>query len=162
LWSRRVFEVDQLDIEDQGRVRRDHTTGPTRAIAKLRRNDQGTLAAHLHAGDALVPAADHPAGAERKGEGLAAVARGIELGALLAALVEPAGVMHHGGLAGTGGSAVTDFHVGIAQARRGGDFLGGPGGAGHHLSGDHGGKNGKRGKRAAGQQHVTETPGGQR
>src|SRR3546814_17923154 len=75
--SKRLFEVDQFDIEDQRGVRRNHPAGAAGTIAELGRDDQGALAADLHAGDALVPAADHPAGAERKGERLAAVARGI-------------------------------------------------------------------------------------
>src|SRR5919206_421578 len=47
--------------------------GAAGAVAEIRRNDQGARAADLHAGDALIPAANHVTGAEFEGERLAVV-----------------------------------------------------------------------------------------
>src|SRR5690606_29266138 len=91
---RRRSVAEQLDLELQGRVGRDHATGTARAIAQVRRDDQHAGAADLHPGHALVPALDDHAGTEREDEGLVAILRGIELRALLPVLVEPAGVVH--------------------------------------------------------------------
>src|SRR5439155_3945487 len=76
------------------------------AVTERGRDHEAPDAAHLHADHALVPARDDLAGPDLEAvEGLAAVAAGVELGAV----VEPAGVvdadqvvlLHH--LAGAGG-----------------------------------------------------------
>src|SRR5476649_1247929 len=94
------FYVQEFDIEHQGRVWRDHAAGAARAIAQRGRNDQRALAADLHGGDALVPAADHGALADWKLERLLAVDRRVEFLALLAVLIKPTGIVHHTDLAG--------------------------------------------------------------
>src|SRR6185437_4354385 len=94
-----LLHGEQFDVEHQGRMRRDHTAGAARAIAERGRNDQGALAADLHGGDALVPASDDAVLADRKLERLVAVDRRVELLALLAVLVKPAGIMHDANLA---------------------------------------------------------------
>src|SRR5262249_30758615 len=105
------------------RVRRDDAAGATRAIPKRGRDDEGALAADLHGGDALVPALDDLPRANAKLKRLTAINRTIEFLALRTVVVEPAGVMHHGGLA-RGRRASADDSVGVLQA----------GGCGHFLS----------------------------
>src|SRR4051794_36462533 len=53
--------ADEVDHEDEGRARLDHTTGAALAVGLVRRDGQPTAAADPHAGDALVPALDHHA-----------------------------------------------------------------------------------------------------
>src|SRR5688572_25684023 len=77
-------DLQQFDVEHQRRVRRDHASSATRAVAELGRDDQRALAADLHAGDALVPALDHLLRAETEREGLAAIQRAVEFLPLLA------------------------------------------------------------------------------
>src|SRR5690606_22212363 len=98
----------------------DHATGAARAVAQCRRDDQDAGAADLHAGHALVPALDHHARAQREDEGLVAVLAGIELGALLAVLVQPAGVVHGHVAARRRLRAVADDRVLVLQAGGGG------------------------------------------
>src|SRR4051794_12955928 len=76
---RRSADAEQLDVEHQRRVRRDHTAGAAAAVAERRRNDERALAADLHAGDPLIPAGDHLAAAEHERERLVAIARAVEL-----------------------------------------------------------------------------------
>src|SRR5690606_13789578 len=90
------------------------------AVAEAGRDDQDAPAADLHALHALVPALDHHAAAEREDEGLVPVLAGIELDALLAVLVEPAGVVHGDVAAGRGLCAVADDAVFELQAGGGG------------------------------------------
>ena len=71
---------------------------------------------------------DHPAGAERKGKGLAAVERAVEFVALGAVLIKPAGVVHDGVLAGLRRGARAKLGIDVAQPAVGGD---GVLGAGH-------------------------------
>ena len=66
----------EVDLEDQGRVGRDRAVGLV-AVAEGRRDREAAPAAHLHAGNALVPARDHPAGADDERIGLAAVVGGL-------------------------------------------------------------------------------------
>src|SRR5688572_6812695 len=87
------------------------------AVAEVGGYDEGAPAADLHGGDALVPPLDHLALAERELERLAAVDRAVELGALLAALIEPAGIVHHTDLALLGEGAGADLEVGHLQPR---------------------------------------------
>ena len=75
----RLLDLEQLDVEDQRGVRRNHAAGAARAVAQSRRNHERALAAHLHAGNAFVPALDHAARAERERERGVAIARAVEL-----------------------------------------------------------------------------------
>src|SRR5215469_3354990 len=113
-----LFYGEQLDVEQQRRVRRDDAAGAAGAVAERRRDDQRALAADLHGGDAFVPAANDLAHADLELERLAAIDRGVEFLALLAVLVEPAGVMHHAGLAGFGRSAGAGLEVDVFEPRR--------------------------------------------
>src|SRR5580704_15771028 len=94
------LHIEQFDVEDQRGVGRDDAAGAARPVAELGRDDQGALAADLHAGDALVPAGDDLMPPERELERLTAVERAVELLALGAILIEPACVMHDAGLTG--------------------------------------------------------------
>src|SRR5690606_41739158 len=72
---------------------------PTRRSSDLqvRRNQQLPLPTHAHPGDTLGPAADHAPGPQLEHEGLAAIARAVELLATLVRsglLMQPPGVMH--------------------------------------------------------------------
>src|SRR5246127_1635149 len=73
----RLFHAKQFDVEHQRGVRGNDATGAAGAIAQRGRNDQRTLAADLHAGDAFVPAGDHLALSDRKLERLVAVDRRV-------------------------------------------------------------------------------------
>src|SRR3712207_2231592 len=70
-------DADQLHLEDEHRVGRDGTEVPL-AVAELGGDDEPALATHPHADDALVPALNHLALAEREGEGLSGGAAGVE------------------------------------------------------------------------------------
>src|SRR6476659_1730536 len=90
----------QKAVGDAKEVTKDAINRAARAIAERGRNDQRALAADLHGGDTLVPALDDAALADRKIERLVAVDGGVEFLALLAVLIEPAGVVHDASLAG--------------------------------------------------------------
>src|SRR5271169_3693671 len=111
-----LFHRQQFDVEHQRRVRRYDGAGAACTIAERGRDDQGTLAADLHGGDALVPTGDHPLLADRKLERFVAVDGTVEFLALLTVLVEPAGVMHHAGLARCRRRAGTDLGVDDLQS----------------------------------------------
>src|SRR3990172_186081 len=98
--TRRSAYGEQLDFENQRRVRRDRAAGAARAVAELGRNDELAPPAHLHALHAFVPALDDVAGGEREFERGAALLARIELAALLAAVEQPPGVVHADFLAG--------------------------------------------------------------
>src|SRR3982074_2075312 len=106
-----AFQVEQFDVEDQRRVWRDDAARAARPVAELGRDDQGALAADLHGGDALVPTRDHPLLADGEFERLAAVEGAVELLALGAVLIEPAGVVHDANLAGLRRGAGADLAV---------------------------------------------------
>src|SRR6202161_1402201 len=89
-----LFDAEEFDAEDQGGVRRNDAAGAAAAVAELGRNDQRALAADLHGRDAFVPAGDDLMQADLELERLVAIDRGVELLALGAVLVKPAGVMH--------------------------------------------------------------------
>jgi len=110
------LHVEQLDVEHQRRVRRNGAAGAAGAVAQRGRNDQGTLAADFHGGDAFIPAGDHPALPDRKLERLVAIDRRVEFLALLPVLIEPAGVMHDANLTGLRRSAGADRAVNHLQA----------------------------------------------
>src|SRR5688572_15787962 len=66
----------ELDLEDQGGVGGD-AGARVATVAEVRRDDEGALAAHLHAGDALVPAADDLAASDGELERGTAVQRAV-------------------------------------------------------------------------------------
>src|SRR5439155_26283105 len=107
-FAARLVDLQQFDVEHQRRVRRDNAAGAPGAIAELGRDHQRAFAADLHPGDALVPAFDDLLLTECEIEGLAAIERAVELGPLLAIVVEPAGVMDADLVAGRRGGAVAD------------------------------------------------------
>ena len=111
-----LLHAEQLDVEHQRGVGRDHPAGAARAIAELGRDDQGALAADLHSGDPLVPAADDLPCPQAEGEGLAAVERAVEFGALRAIIVQPAGVMHADLVAFCRLSTGADIGIGVFEA----------------------------------------------
>src|SRR5262245_13740810 len=94
---RHGLDREQLDVEDQRRVRRDDAVArAAAAIGERRRDDETALAADLHARDALFPAPDHAPAAKRKRKRLAAVARAVELAPVVVRrgrVVEPARVV---------------------------------------------------------------------
>src|SRR5689334_940339 len=61
-----LFHIQKLDVKHQGGIRRDNATCAARAVAQFGRNHERALAPHLHARHALVPALDHPSGAQRE------------------------------------------------------------------------------------------------
>src|SRR5690606_6606761 len=72
-------DLEELDVEDQRGVRRDHAARTARAVALLGRDHEAALAADLHALHALVPTGDHVAGAELEAEEVPAVDGAVEL-----------------------------------------------------------------------------------
>src|ERR1700682_360487 len=111
-----LLHLEELDVENQGGIRRDRPGGAARAIAELGRDRQCTRAADLHAGDPLVPAGDYLLGAEGELEGLAAVDRAVELLALGAIVRQPAGVVCRDFVPGFCGGAVTGLGIGVFQS----------------------------------------------
>src|SRR5450432_788041 len=109
--------AQQLDFEQERRVRRDRATGATRAVAERRRDDEHARAAFLHALNALVPAADDHAAAELELERIVAVLARIELLALDAVLVQPARVVDRDRAAGFGLLAAAGQRVVVLEAR---------------------------------------------
>src|SRR5574340_261483 len=92
-----LIYAQQFHIEHQCRIRRDRVARADRSITQVRGDDQRALSADLHALYALVPTLDDATPAERKIERLVAVARAVELPALVAGsylIIQPAGVMH--------------------------------------------------------------------
>src|SRR5713101_3513954 len=85
-----LLYTQQLDIEDQRGIRRNHPAGAACAIAELGRDRQGALASHLHSGDALVPAGNDLVCPEGELTRLAAVDRAVELCPLGAVIEQPA------------------------------------------------------------------------
>src|SRR5262245_2048644 len=80
----RSIHLQQLDLEDQRRVRRDDVPRPALAVPEARRDDQLSLPAHFHPLQALLPTLDHLALAQGdRAERLAAVQAAIELLAAL-------------------------------------------------------------------------------
>src|SRR6478672_1844969 len=106
--ARRLLHRQQFDIEHQRGVGRNDAAG---AISQRRRNDQRALAADLHRGDPLIPAGDNLLLPDREFERLIAIDRTVELLALLAVFIEPAGIVHDADLAGLRRRAVADLAV---------------------------------------------------
>src|SRR5688572_33072857 len=116
----RLLDLEELDLEHQRGVRRDHAAGAAGAVTHRRRNRQDACAADLHACDAFIPAGDHLLRAQRKVEWLIAVFRAVELVAPLvgtARVVEPAGVVHAHQPAVASLGAAADFHILLLQLR---------------------------------------------
>src|SRR6185437_10379562 len=84
-----LFHAQQFHIEDQPCVGGNGTARATRAITKIRRDDQSALAANTHARHAHIPALDHLPAPQIKFERLPTIHAGVEFGAV----GEPAGVM---------------------------------------------------------------------
>src|SRR5436305_1497503 len=116
---RALLHPQQLDLEDQGGVRRNYAARPAGTVAEVGGDGELPLAADLHAGDAFVPAADDLPAAEVEAEGALAVMAGVELGAVL----QPAGVVDVDGLAGFGLRSLANFEVGVLEAGRCGDCM---------------------------------------
>ena len=74
------LDADQLDVEDEHRVRRDLAARAARAVRQLARDVQRPSLAGAHQLQGLRPARDHLAG--RKDGGLAALAARVEDGAV--------------------------------------------------------------------------------
>src|SRR5690606_9043305 len=92
-------DLDQLDVEHERRIRRDDRRAASLAVAVLGRDEEIAPPADAHALEALVPAADHPAGPELERERLPPP-RAVELRAAAVTrvgVVEPARVVHDGG-----------------------------------------------------------------
>src|SRR5690348_2503378 len=150
-----LLDRQQLDVENQRGVGRNDTAGTALSIAELRRNDQRSLAADLHGGDALVPAGDDALHADGKLEGRSAVDGRIEFPAFLAPFGEPAGVVHDTGLTASGARARTDGRVDDLEAGLGRHgfslrLRGGRTGGGERGDCDHG---------TAGHRHGAAFPG---
>src|ERR1700722_19012346 len=111
-----ALHIEQFHVEDQRRIRRDDTARTARAIAELGWNDQRALAADLHRGHALVPAGNHFALSDRKLQRIVAIDGGVELLALLAILIEPAGIVHDANLTGLWRDAGADLAVDDLQS----------------------------------------------
>ena len=80
---RRQSIRDELDLEDQPRVRGDGRRTSAGAVSEIRWDAEATFAPDLHADDALIPALDHFALADRELEWVAAViVRAVELRAV--------------------------------------------------------------------------------
>ena len=92
----RLLHAEKLHVEDERRIGRN---GLARALGSVRqpgRNDEPSLAADPHAFDALIPAWNDVALSQGERERFVAVARRIELGALVIGIgrvVEPARVV---------------------------------------------------------------------
>src|SRR6476661_7733576 len=72
-------DVHEVDDEDQRLSGGDGAAGAAVAVAQVGRDGELAPTADLHAGDALVPALDHSAGAEGEVERSTAVPRRVEL-----------------------------------------------------------------------------------
>lgn len=90
------MHAHQLDIEDQRDIRGHYAADAVAAVAELRRDQQGAIAAHAHALDAPVPAGNELALAEGGADRLAVVVRAVDLRTVVILgvfVVQPAGVV---------------------------------------------------------------------
>src|SRR4051812_17484840 len=74
-----LLRRDQVDLEHERRIRRDHAAGATGTVAEFGGNRQHAGAAGGHALHAFIPALDDHALVEAEHEGLAAILAGVEL-----------------------------------------------------------------------------------
>jgi len=108
-----AVQPSQLHLEQQGRAGRDNVAGTAIPVGHFRRDQELPGFADAHPGDALVPALDDPAGAEREFEVLAADHGAVEFLAPAVhglGVMKPARVMHRHGLPG-------GCHVPVALGR---------------------------------------------
>src|SRR5258708_28171128 len=96
--------AEQFHFEHQGRVRRDHAAGAARAVTECRWNGQFAFAPDLHSLHAFIPSADDLALSQPEPKGVVAILAGIRL----AAVREPAGVVHRDSLTRSGDIAVAN------------------------------------------------------
>ena len=96
LTARQRLDGDQLDVEDERRVRRDHTAGAPIPVRVLRSNREKGSLAHAHRRNTEVPSLDDHASTQLEFERLAPAARGVEYRAVL----QRAGVVDVHDLAG--------------------------------------------------------------
>src|SRR3989338_4192870 len=92
-----LIYAQQFHIEQQRRIRWNRLARAHWSITQVRGDNQRALSADLHACHPLIPALDDAPRAERKIERLVAVARAVELLALVVGsrfVVQPSGVMH--------------------------------------------------------------------
>src|SRR5262245_5282659 len=97
-----LLDFEQLDVEEEGGVRRDDASGATSAVSHVGWNGKGSSAATFDPADSLVPASNPPAGAEVRREWFVAVAGAVELVAFAVGprrVIQPTGVMHGNDLA---------------------------------------------------------------
>src|SRR5205085_6239595 len=115
-----LLHSDELDVEDERGVGRDRVAVAAAAVGHRRRDHERALAADLHARDAVVPARDRLARADRELEGLS-----LQLGAVeetpvmlrLVGMVEPAGVVHDDAAARAGLGAGAGLDLGDLEGR---------------------------------------------
>ena len=99
-----LFDLEQLDVEGEGGVGRNDAGVATATVGIVRRANQLGALADAQLGNSLIPATDDLALADGELEWLVAVARRIELGAI----VQGAGVVDRDLLAILGiGAAIT-------------------------------------------------------
>src|SRR5688572_2472497 len=114
----RLLDLEEIDLEHQRRVGRDHAAGAAGAVTHRWRNREDSRAAYLHAGHAFIPARNHLARTEREIERLIAVFRTVELLPAFvgpARVVEPTSVMNADQISAAGLSALADLHVLLLQ-----------------------------------------------
>src|SRR5262249_658008 len=111
---------EQLDVEHERRMGRDRAAGAARAVAQGGRNHECTRTAYLHAGNALIPTANHHARTELELERLAMIFRTVELLAVFVRglrVVQPTRVMYRDRAAGFCFGAIPDRNIRDLQAR---------------------------------------------
>src|ERR1700722_19930794 len=110
-----LLDSKELDVEQERRARRNDPARAALPVAESRGNHEPPLPAHRHAGDTLIPALDNFPAADAEAKGFVAIARAVEFLALVVLGIfgiEPAGVMHHGGLPRLDGVAAARLDVG--------------------------------------------------
>ena len=109
--SRDFLNAEQFDFKFERGVGRNHAARAVFAVGVFGSDHKLALAAHLHAGKAFVPAADHLTGAEREFKGLAAVKARVKH----RAVGEFARVVHADAAARAGKGAFAHDKVGNLQ-----------------------------------------------
>ncbi len=112
-------DADELDVEHESRVGRNHTTRSRRPIRLLRWDHEPSEASHAHAVETLVPALDDLSHAERELE----VLSGVELLPLVVGcigIVEPTRVADGEGLTGDRLVTSADSKIGDREGDAGG------------------------------------------
>ena len=52
------FEIDQLNVEDEGSIGRNNTTSALRTVPECRRDDESGFSTFLHCDNTLIPSLD--------------------------------------------------------------------------------------------------------